>query len=101
MPGFTEADANPEPAPAHRCLRVLPVASLEAMLGVLAPLRAILECAGVAAGPRHTAVAQQLEIFGIPLVVPLGEMQRPPLAWRQGGRSRLAPWLAPGARDDD
>jgi len=87
-----DAGAPPQPAPTHRCLRVIPVASIESMLRVLEPLRGALEGVGLAAAGRFSALAAQLRAFGIPLVAAAGELQRPPLDWRHGGRSRIAPW---------
>jgi hypothetical protein len=87
-----DAGVPPQPAPTHRCLRVIPVASIESMLRVLEPLRGTLEGVGLAAAGHFSELAAQLRAFGIPLVAAAGELQRPPLDWRHGGRSRIAPW---------
>lgn len=82
------------PSPLGRSLRIMPIASLEALRDLLRPFRGVLEGAGVAAEPgRQRAVAATLEACGAHLLSPLGAMQRPPLAWRQGGRARLGSWF--------
>jgi hypothetical protein len=86
------------PTPLSRCVRVLPLASFEELAAILAPLRGLLEGAGLAASPaRWDGCVAQLSAAGIPLVSRLGTMQRPPLAWRLGGRPRLADWCVGGA----
>lgn len=83
------------PSPLARSLRVMPVASLAEIAALLAPVRGALECAGLAAAPpRWNEAAAMLGAAGVPRVCPLGAMQRPGLDWRQGGRPRLADWLA-------
>ena len=87
------------PTPLCRSLRVLPVADLADLGAVLAPVRAALEGAGLAASPRRwPQVAQFLAAQGVHRICPLGEMQRPPLDWRQGGRPRVGEWVAESAR---
>jgi hypothetical protein len=82
------------PTPLCRSLRVLPIADLAALGALLAPVRAWLECAGLAAPPqRWPVLARRLGESGVHRVCEVGEMQRPPLTWRQGGRPRLADWL--------
>jgi len=81
------------PTPLSRCVRVLPLESFEALATLLAPLRGLLEGAGLAAAPADwDACAARLAAAGVHHVSRLGLMQRPPLAWRQGGRPRLADW---------
>jgi hypothetical protein len=61
----------------------------------MAPVRGALEAAGLAATREQwAAAAGRLAAAGVHRVCPLGEMQRPPLTWRQGGRARLADWMA-------
>ena len=75
----------------------MPVASCDALDNLLAPVRGVLEGAGLAAEPeRWDPLAARLRACGVHLVSRLGSMQRPPLGWPQGGRPRLADWL-----DDD
>lgn len=82
------------PSPLGRSLRVMPIASCDALDGLLAPLRGALEGAGLAAEPERWApLACRLHASGVHLVSRLGMMQRPPLDWRQGGRPRLADWV--------
>lgn len=82
------------PSPLGRSLRVMPIASCDALDGLLAPFRGALEGAGLAAEPERWApLVTRLEAAGVHLVSRLGAMQRPPLGWRQGGRPRLADWV--------
>ena len=82
------------PSPLGRTLRVMPIASLDELAALLAPHRGVLEGVGLAAGPeRWPDLAARLAACGAHLVSRLGEMQRPPLDWRQGGRPRLADWV--------
>ncbi len=90
-----EPDPIFAPSPLGRSLRVLPVDDLTALAALLAPVRGLLEGAGIAAPqPRWSALAEWLTARGVHRVAPLGELQHPPLDWRQGGRPRLADWVA-------
>jgi hypothetical protein len=90
-----EPDPIFAPSPLGRSLRVLPVDDLAALGDLLAPVRGVLEGAGIAAPqPRWSALAEWLAMCGVHRVAPLGELQRPPLDWHQGGRPRLADWVA-------
>ena len=90
-----EPDPIFAPSPLGRSLRVLPVDDLTALADLLAPVRGMLEGAGIAAPrPHWSALAEWLTARGVHRVAPLGELQRPPLDWRQGGRPRLADWVA-------
>lgn len=83
------------PSPLGRSLRVMPIAACAALPELLAPHRALLEGAGLAAPPQRWAeLAARLRAGGVHLVSRLGAMQRPPLDWPQGGRPRLAEWLS-------
>ena len=82
------------PSPLCRSLRVVSVADADELAAVLAPARAVLEGAGLATAPeRWPALAARLMACGVHRVCALGEMQRPPLAWRQGGRPRVGDWI--------
>ncbi len=79
------------PSPLHRHLVVVPVASLAAIEGVLAPLRGLIEAIGYAGDERRTdTVAALAAACGAHRVCPLARMQAPPFAWRQSGHARLA-----------
>lgn len=85
------------PTPLARSLRVLPIGGLDELRSVLRPVRALLEGGGLAAAAeQYDAWAEALASSGVHLVSRLGRMQRPPLAWRQGGRPRLADWHVRG-----
>lgn len=82
------------PTPLCRSLRVQPVADLSVLSGALAPVRAVLEGAGLAAPPRRRPeMAEWLAARGVHRVCALGAMQRPPLDWQQGGRPRVGDWV--------
>jgi hypothetical protein len=82
------------PTPLQRSLRVMPIARVGDLGALLAPFRGALEGAGLALGPeRWDQSWRLLEAAGVHRVCALGEMQRPPLTWRQGGRPRLAEWM--------
>jgi hypothetical protein len=90
-----EAVPRFHPTPLNRTLRIMPIARLADLWALLAPVRGGLEAAGLAApSEQWDAGAAQLSAAGVHRVCALGEMQRPPLTWRQGGRPRLADWMA-------
>ncbi|MED6314334.1 MAG: acyl-CoA reductase, partial [Verrucomicrobiota bacterium] len=63
---------------------------LEEALHVLEPVRESVSTVGIAASEaRMRDIANQLAIWGVPRICPLGKMQRPPLAWRHDGRPAL------------
>jgi len=82
------------PTPLNRTLWIKPVADLNEISAVLAPVRRYLEAAGVAAAPRrYDELGGILAAAGVHRVCPLGEMQRPDLTWRPGGRPRVREWM--------
>jgi hypothetical protein len=90
-----EAEPIFRPTPLCRSLRVLPLPDIGEITAALQPVRSFLQAAGVAcAAARKNEIEDLLTQAGIPYVSPLGEMQRPPLSWRQGGRPRIADWVA-------
>jgi len=74
---------------------IRPFTSLATIVSDLAPFKDHLSAIGVA-GPmsRLDAIRPQLEQLGTTRICELGQMQRPPLTWRNGGIS-LAEALAP------
>jgi hypothetical protein len=96
-----EPEAVFRPSPLGRSLRVLPIHGPGELTHLLEPARPALEAAGLAALPeRERAWTQALRECGVHRVCPLGEMQRPALDWRQGGRPRVADWVSWTAGDD-
>lgn len=86
-----------KPTPLHRCLRVVPIPRLENVTEIVAPHRAVLEAAGIAIASEEAAsVRRRLGEVGVSHIVPVGDMQRPTLAWWPGGRPRLAEWMGRG-----
>lgn len=82
------------PSAPNRCARLVRLDRLEQMMPLLAENQRHLECAGIAADPLVApALRNLLEHAGVPRVCPVGVMQTPTLAWRQGGRPRIADWL--------
>jgi len=89
-------DAAPAflPTALNRTLWIKPIASLNELADLLPPVRRYLEAAGVAAPEERRAdLATILAGAGVHRICPLGEMQRPDLTWRPGGRPRVAEWL--------
>jgi hypothetical protein len=85
---------DPDPAFAVSCLNrvvyVKPLAGLDALPGLLAPVRAYLQTAGVAGdAAARAAVAAIVGPLGVVRVCALGRMQHPPADWRHDGRPRL------------
>jgi len=81
-----ERDDRPRSAPLHRFVRVHPVPDMPALAGALAPYSrhlAAIGCAGV----------ELPGDYGASRVCALGEMQAPPLSWRQDGIGVLAPLI--------
>lgn len=80
----------------NRCIRVVAIDDAGALPALLAPHRAHLECAGLAAAPpREAELAALLGAAGVHRVCALGTMQTPDLGWRQGGGPRVRDWLEP------
>jgi hypothetical protein len=89
-----DRDATLRPTPLRRSLRVVPFSGDAELAGALAPSRRFLEAAGIAApADRAGELSAILSRAGVSRVCPLGLMQRPPLAWRQGGRPRVGDWV--------
>jgi hypothetical protein len=85
---------DPDPAFAVSCLNrvvyVKPLAGRDALPGLLAPVRAYLQTAGVAGdAAARAAVAAIVGPLGVVRVCALGRMQHPPADWRHDGRPRL------------
>ncbi|MDX1622370.1 MAG: acyl-CoA reductase [Gemmatimonadota bacterium] len=81
----------PEPPPVPRALVLVPVDSAEEVAERCARRRGGIATVGVAGGTgeRIEALAPALAAAGVERVCRLGEMQRPPLAWRRDGRPTL------------
>jgi hypothetical protein len=89
-----EPDARFMPSCLNRCLRLKVVESLGVLATALPPHRRHLEAAGIAVGPARAAeLGEMLAACGVHRICPIGTMQRPPLAWRQGGRPRVGDWV--------
>jgi hypothetical protein len=82
------------PSPTFRHLLMIPVATLAATSGSLAPLFGLVEAVGYA-GPmdRLAEIAALAATNGVHRLCPLDRMQAPPFAWAQSGHSRLASLL--------
>ncbi|MBI4518273.1 MAG: hypothetical protein HY699_20935 [Deltaproteobacteria bacterium] len=94
--GTVVYDAKPAfvPTPLNRTVWVKPVDTLAELPPLLAPARPYLEAAGLAAPPaRQADLSALLTRAGVHRLCPLGEMQRPDLTWRPGGRPRVAQWV--------
>ncbi len=77
-------------SPLNRFIYIKPIEHLEEALHVLEPVRESVSTVGIAASEaRMRDIANQLAIWGVPRICPLGQMQKPPLAWRHDGRPPL------------
>jgi hypothetical protein len=89
-----EEDAEFLPTCLNRCIRIKVIRDLSALVSALASHRRHLEAAGLAV---PAARAQEMSVMlagcGVHRICPIGEMQRPPLSWRQSGRPRIADWV--------
>ncbi|MBI1817582.1 MAG: hypothetical protein HYR72_21610 [Deltaproteobacteria bacterium] len=82
------------PTPLNRTVWVKPLDALAELATILAPVRPYLEAAGIAAPPnRQGDLETWLTQTGVHRVCSLGQMQRPDLSWRQGGRPRVSEWI--------
>jgi hypothetical protein len=89
-----EEDAEFLPTCLNRCIRIKVVSDLSQLVPALAPHRRHLEAAGLAApAARAQEISSMLARCGVHRICAIGEMQRPPLSWRQGGRPRIADWV--------
>jgi hypothetical protein len=77
-------------SPLNRFIFIKPIEHLEEALHVLEPVRESMSTVGLAASEaRMRELAVPLARWGMPRICPLGQMQRPPLAWRHDGRPPL------------
>ena len=89
-----EEDAEFSPTCLNRCIRIKVVSDLSRAAAALAPQRSYLEAVGLAVpAVRVQEISAMLARCGVHRICPIGEMQRPPLSWRQSGRPRIADWV--------
>jgi hypothetical protein len=89
-----EEDAEFIPTCLNRCVRIKVVSDLARLAPVLAPHSRHLEAVGLAVpAPRVQEMSAMFAGCGVHRICPIGEMQRPPLSWRQSGRPRIADWV--------
>ena len=94
--GTIVVDPEPvfRPTALCRSLRILPLRSSADLPALLAPVRSVVEGAGIATEPQRSSEWMSLlTAAGAHRVCRLGSMQRPPLSWCQGGRPRVAEWM--------
>ena len=93
-----ESQAALRPTCLHRTVRLQPVTSLPAVVHAVEPMRPWLEAAGLAVDPsRHAEIVAAFSAAGVHRVCRAGEMQRPDLSWKPGGRPRVADWMRAGS----
>jgi hypothetical protein len=74
----------------NRTVRVKPIASLEEIPRLLAPVSTVLQTGGFAGSePRGAAFAEQLAQIGVSRVAEIGEMAWPAPSWLHDGRPPL------------
>lgn len=89
-----EADPIFRPTPLCRSLRILSLRDIREIGRSLLAARPFLQAAGLACpNARREEIWSILREAGVPHLATLGEMQRPPLSWRQDGRPRIADWV--------
>ena len=90
-----EQDAKLRATPLDRFVRLHPFAGEDGLRSALAPLRGVLECAGVAAPPDALRAARRdlSPGAGAARVCALDEMQDPPADWHGGGRTPIVAYL--------
>lgn len=89
-----ERTAQLRPTPLDRFVRLHPFAGPEGLRASLAPLRGVLECAGVTASAGDAdAIAAACRAAGVARLCALDRMQAPPASWHSGGRVPLVAWL--------
>ena len=89
-----EQDAKLRATPLDRFVRLHSFAGEDGLRAALAPLRGVLECAGVAAPPdAYPCLAATCRVAGAARVCALDEMQDPPADWHGGGRTPIVACL--------
>jgi hypothetical protein len=88
-----EEDARPRPAPLHRFVRLLPVASTPALGDALRPFVGHLATAAIeGVSPRNRSeLVRLLSRAGISRITSAGRMQTPPIDWPHDGLPLFAP----------
>jgi hypothetical protein len=87
---YTDSLLPLEPGPLNRCVLVVGVDSLEAVLGLLAPQRAYLQTVGLAASPEELLPwSEQLALAGVTRICAVGAMTSPEAGWHHDGRFSL------------
>ena len=77
-------------SPLNRFIFIKPIEHIEEALHVLEPIRESVSTVGLAASEaRMRELARPLAKWGVPRICAIGQMQRPPLAWRHDGRPPL------------
>jgi hypothetical protein len=86
-----EADSRFQASCLNRFIYVKPVADVNEALQAADVVRGQVSTVGVAAPEKRAReLAMALARWGVTRVCPLGQMQKPPLAWRHDGRPPLA-----------
>ncbi len=90
-----EADARSRPAPLHRFLRLMPVASLEALSVALGPFSGHLSNIALAGLPGAVSadgeIYRNLALLGVSRFTKPGLMQTPPVDWPHDGLPLFTP----------
>lgn len=88
-----EADSQPRPAPLHRFLRLMPVATLDELDSALSPFRGALSNAAIAGLTEAETVAtwRIMSQYCVSRVTRPGRLQTPPVDWPHDGMPLLTP----------
>ncbi|PWC35894.1 acyl-CoA reductase [Azospirillum sp. TSO35-2] len=88
--GYTEAAEGPAPGGLNRTITVVAVDSLDEVAARLAPAKAFLQTAGIAASPEELfRLAGPLGAAGVTRICALGRMTAPEAGWHHDGRFNL------------
>jgi hypothetical protein len=89
-----ETAPNFQPSCGNRFIYVKEVSDLTEMLHGADKVRGKISTVGLAASAEQAeTLAMELARWGVTRICPLGQMQNPPLAWRQNGRPALADFV--------
>jgi hypothetical protein len=88
-----EADSQPRPAPLHRFLRLMPVATIADLGSALSPFRGVLSNAAIAglSEAESAEVGHLTSRHDVSRITKPGRLQTPPVDWPHDGMPLLTP----------
>ncbi|MFN2383047.1 MAG: acyl-CoA reductase [Gemmatimonadota bacterium] len=86
-----EREEAPDAPPIPRVVRLIPLTDAADAARLCAERRGLISSVGIEASAERAAeLVAGLAHAGVERLAPLGQLQRPPLAWRRDGRATLA-----------